>query len=362
MNILSPDVYIHTLNPFAIHFTGSYGIRWYGLAYLAGFTIAYYTILFLAKRGLSFLKPELVSDFVFTAALGTVIGGRLGYCIFYSPELFLKFTSSIPFWGVLAINEGGMASHGGIIGILVACAWFGKKHNIPILHLFDLTTLGGTAGIFFGRIANFVNGELVGRPVESSVPWAVKFPQDIMAWPIQDPERLGTLGNVVTKIGVPNENWQSAISKMRMNDSSWGFVQHTLARLVEAVQSGNASVTEALAPLLTARHPSQLYEALLEGAFLFISLVFLWRKPLKPGVIAGSFFVLYAIVRIIGEQFRMPDAQIGYQLLGLTRGQWLSIAMLALGSIALFVWQRRNTAPIGGWCASSVKLPLKENV
>jgi len=121
MNNFSPDAYLHTLNPFAIHISGNFGIRWYGLAYLAGFLIGYYIILFLAKRGLSPLKPESVGDFVFTTALGAVIGGRLGYCILYSPELFTKITSSIPYWGVLAINEGGMASHGGIAGVIVAC-------------------------------------------------------------------------------------------------------------------------------------------------------------------------------------------------------------------------------------------------
>lgn len=349
MNNFVPDAYLHSLNPFAIHISGNFGIRWYGLAYLAGFVIAYYIILFLAKRGLSLLKPEQVSDFVFSAALGTVIGGRLGYCLFYSPDLFAKFNTSFPFWGVLAINEGGMASHGGIIGIMAACYLYGRKHNVSALHLFDLTTLGGTAGIFFGRIANFINGELVGRPVESAVPWAVKFPQDILSWPTQDPERLSALGTTVNKLGIPMENWQSVISKLRWNDSSWGFVQHTLNQVVEAVQNGNTAVTAELRPLLLARHPSQLYEALLEGAFLFICLTLLWRKPLKPGVIAGSFFVLYAIVRIIGEQFRMPDIQIGYQLFGLTRGQWLSFVMLALGALALIMWRHRDVALIGGW-------------
>lgn len=349
MNNFSPDAYLHTLNPFAIHFSGNFGIRWYGLAYLAGFVIAYYIILYLAKRGLSQLKPEQVGDFVFSAALGTVVGGRLGYCLFYSPELFLKFSPAFPFWGVLAINEGGMASHGGIIGIIVASMLFARKHGISSLHLCDLTTLGGTAGIFFGRIANFVNGELVGRPVQSAIPWAVKFPQDILAWPGQDPERLSSLGNAVTKLGLPMENWQSAVSRLRWNDSSWGFVQHTLNQLVEAVQNGNQAVIAALRPLLDSRHPSQLYEAGLEGAFLFLCLTLLWRKPLKPGIIAGTFFVLYAVVRIIGEQFRMPDAQIGYQLFDLTRGQWLSIVMLILGGTALFLWSRRPVAPIGGW-------------
>jgi phosphatidylglycerol:prolipoprotein diacylglycerol transferase len=348
MNNFSPDAYFHHLHPFAIHISGNFGIRWYGLAYLAGFYIGYLIILALSKRGLTPLKPDSVGDFVFSAALGTVIGGRLGYCVFYAPELFTKMSAKFPYWGVLAINEGGMASHGGIIGVLLACILYARRHGIPALHLFDLTTLGGSAGIFFGRIANFVNGELVGRPVEGNVPWAVKFPQDIYLWPGHDPERLAALRTVVDKIGISPETWDSWVAKLSW-DGSWGSVQAALTKIMDAVQSSNTPVIDALRPLIVSRHPSQLYEALLEGAFLFICLVLIWRKPRKPGVIAGWFFVLYSLVRIVGEQFRMPDAQIGFQLFGLTRGQWLSAGMLLLGSLALYFWSRRSAEPLGGW-------------
>lgn len=343
------DGYLHTLNPFALQISGNLGIRWYGLAYVAGFLIGYWIIQWLARTRLSPLSPEKAGDFVFNVALGTIIGGRLGYCLFYNPDLFLKFTSSFPFWGVFAINEGGMASHGGIVGIIVACLWYGKKHGVPALHLFDLTTLGGTAGVFFGRIANFVNGELVGRPVESAVPWAVKFPQDILAWPGKDPERMASLASVVDKIGISSETWHAWLTNSPWDPAIWNRVHETLARIIEAVQTGNSAIQESLRPLLIARHPSQLYEALLEGTFLFICLALIWRTPRKPGVIAGWFFVLYSIVRIIGEQFRMPDAHIGFQLFGLTRGQWLSIVMLALGSLALWIWSRRSVPSLGGW-------------
>ncbi len=345
------DAYLHTLNPFAIHFSGNIGIRWYGLAYVAGFLIGYWIIRRLAQRHLSQLNVEQAGDFVFNVALGTIIGGRLGYCFFYSPELFLKFTSSVPFWGVLAINEGGMASHGGIIGIIVACILYARKHKVSSLHLFDITTLGGTAGIFFGRIANFINGELVGRPIESAVPWAVKFPQDILLWPNRDPERLSALASVVNKLGISESTWWNWIGNTPPNPGNWWNIQGTLVRIIDAVQGGNTAVQEALKPILLARHPSQLYEALLEGLFLFVTLSFIWRKPQKPGVIAGWFFVLYSLVRIIGEQFRMPDAHIGYQLFGLTRGQWLSLGMLLLGVSALILWSRRAAEKLGGWAS-----------
>lgn len=360
MTDLVPNAYFHQLNPFAIHFGGSFGIRWYGLAYLAGFLAAYLIILHFAKRGLSLLKPEVVGDFVFTAALGTVVGGRLGYCIFYSPELFTKFSSSFPFWGVLAINEGGMASHGGIIGILVACSVFGRRHGVSPLHLFDLTTLGGTIGIFFGRIANFVNGELVGRPVESAVRWAVKFPQDMLLWPSSDIQRLTALKDVVPKIGISPQTWEGWAQSAPFDRANWANAQRGISQLLDAVQSGNTAIIDGIRPILLARHPSQIYEALLEGLFLFICLVLIWSKPRKPGVIAGWFFVLYSVVRIVGEQFRMPDAQIGFQLFGLTRGQWLSVVMLLLGMSVLLYWSRRAAPLIGGWARRNNATPSTE--
>ena len=341
--------YVHTLNPFAVRITDSFGIRWYGLSYLAGFLVSYFIIRQLSRRSLTPLKLELVGDFIFTVALGTIIGGRLGYCLLYSPELFVRFSSSAPFWGVLAINEGGMASHGGILGILLASLLFARRHSLSGLHLADLTTLGGGIGIFFGRLANFVNGELVGRAAPANLPWGVKFPQDIFLWPSHEPGRLQDLSPAVVALGSSAEKWNENLAHYQFDLGAWRFVEETLHNIVAAVQNGNLAVTEKLAAVLTVRHPSQLYEALLEGLLLFLIIVFIWRKPRKPGVVTGSFFVFYSLVRIVGEQFRQPDVQIGYQMWGLTRGQWLSFGLLAFGLVFVALCARRKVVPLGGW-------------
>lgn len=341
MTDLWPNSYLHTLNPFVIRFTETFGIRWYGLAYLAGFLFGYWFIAWLAKRQLTILPYELASDFIFTVALGTVIGGRLGYCIFYAPELFARFTSAPPFWGVLAIHQGGMASHGGIFGIICACLWFGRKHKLSALALFDLTTIGGAIGIFFGRLANFVNGELVGRVAPAGYSWAVKFPEDVFLWPRAEPARLKTLSVVVQELGVSQEKWDT-IANTRA-------VEPYLGRIIDATQNGNVAVQNAIRPLLDGRYPSQLFEAGLEGMLIFCTLMLIWRNPRKPGVIAGWFLVIYPLVRIVGEQFRMPDPQIGFQALGLTRGQWLSVVMLLITSCCLVIWSKRPVEKIGGW-------------
>ena len=167
-------MFLHTFDPFAIQFTENFGIRWYGLAYLAGFLLGYLFVIRLSKLKRSPIPITKVGDFIFAMVLSVLLGGRLGYCLFYRPELFFDFSSTIPFWGVLAIHEGGMASHGGVIGFIAGCILFGRKHKYPIGHLFDLTLVGIFLGVFFGRIANFINGELYGRI--TNVPWAVKFP------------------------------------------------------------------------------------------------------------------------------------------------------------------------------------------
>ena len=340
------DGYLHDINPFAIQFTQNFGLRWYGLSYLAGFYFGYLIIRWFSKRGLSPLTPQLAADFVFAVAVGTIVGGRLGYCIFYSPALLTEFNGTLPFWGVLAIHKGGMASHGGMIGIVAACIYFGRRHKVSPLHLFDLTALCGTIGIFFGRIANFINGELVGRPVVSDIPWAVKFPQDILSWPA---DKLQSIGECVARLGVSTDSWRGALTRFPYDMQSRNFVEGTLQSLVDRVQHHDLVVGACLRPHLLSRHPSQLYAALLEGAFLFVTLMFIWRAPRKPGVIAGCFFTLYAIVRIIGEQFRMPDPQIGYQIFGATRGQLLSLVLFIIGLGALYIWSMRPAPTMGGW-------------
>lgn len=164
---------VHDLNPFLWQISGNFGLRWYGLSYMMGFICAFFIIGWLAKRQRAGLQPNMVGDFITYTAIGTLVGGRLGYCLFYAPDLFLKFKGDFPFWGVLAVNEGGMASHGGMIGIAIACILFSRKYAINMLYLFDLVTVGGPIGVFFGRIANFINGELVGRPSDPDFPLTV---------------------------------------------------------------------------------------------------------------------------------------------------------------------------------------------
>jgi len=351
VNSSSNSAYLHDLNPFLLRIYEDFGIRWYGLAYLAGFLAGYLIILLLSRRQLTQITPKMVSDFVFTVALGAIIGGRVGYAVFYNPYLFIDFSSAVPFWGLLAIHHGGMASHGGIIGVSLACVWYGRRNNLGILHLLDLTTLGGAIGIFFGRLANFINGELPGRPAPENLPWAVKFPQDILAWPSEQPERLREISGVVKELGVREETWLEIVRSYQWDSRAWHTMESALNRIIEEIQTGNVVIAEALRPFLIARHPSQIYGAFLEGLMVFCVLLFVWKKPRKPGIIGCAFLITYSIMRIFVEQFRMPDIGIGFQLLNLTRGQWLSIAMLLFGLVSLYIVRQRSVGKIGGWGA-----------
>lgn len=354
------SVWVHNLDPFLIQFSSTFGIRWYGLAYLTGFVVGAMLMIFLAKRGRRAIRADMVTDYITYVVLGTMIGGRLGYALFYSPDLLTDFSSSFPFWGVLRVWEGGMASHGGIIGVFVAGLLFAKRHKLDWRHLGDLVVLGGSVGIFFGRIANFINGELFGRPAPAGWPLSVKFPGEMFLWLKHDKEKnladLASGPDLLPKIvdaakacGVDVNQLNTWISQVRSSQGARYQVQNVINTIIEQIQNGNEAARQALGAVLTPRYPSQLYEAVLEGLLLFIIAFWFWRKPRKPGVVGALWLTCYAVVRIIGEHFRMPDAEIGFQLFGLTRGQWLSIGQLVISAALLAYVASRKVPVISGW-------------
>lgn len=323
--------WLHRIDPFAVHLYDNVGVRWYGLSYLAGFTAAYLILRGMAASGRSQLQPKQVGDFIVAAAIGTVVGGRLGYCVFYQPDLLLS-------WRVVALWDGGMASHGGMIGIILASVVYARRHGYSSLHLLDMTAFSGPVGVFFGRIANFVNGELYGRVTSPDLPWSVRFPQEL-EYKLQAPDVVMVIAKV----------------RQMIADGIIRPVGDAYQNLLHAVQT-NEQVAQMVKDLpldvLPARHPSQLYQALLEGLAVFVVLGLVWMRPRKPGVIGGCFVVMYAIMRIIGEQFRMPDHHLihrEFAAWGVTRGQLLSGVMLMIGVGCLGYWIRRSGVKLGGW-------------
>ncbi len=349
--------YIHQLSPIALPIYENIAIRWYGLAYLGGLLLGLLLMRKMSQRGGNLLDFEQLSDFVTWMALGVMVGGRLGYCLFYSPDLLTDFSVSFPFWGVLKVWEGGMSSHGGALGVLFASYFFGRKHKVCWMHISDLSVLGASLGFFFGRIANFINGELYGRVVEKPISWAVKFPQELTQWIHYSQNKLMTLEPLAQKfagtIGVPEGltayNWTELVSRYALESKAKGIVKGFVSWIQNQCMEKNQLVVEALQTVLPARYPSQLIQALCEGLLVFIILNIIWLKPRKPGVLTAWFGILYATARIIGEQFRMPDVQIGFQAFGLTRGQWLSVGMLVVGLVLLIYCLRRDVEKIKGW-------------
>jgi phosphatidylglycerol:prolipoprotein diacylglycerol transferase len=358
---MSASVWVHDLNPFVVRFSESFGIRWYGLAYLTGFVVGALFMIFLAKRGRGTISPTRVVDFITYVVLGTMLGGRLGYVLFYGHELLFDFSSKAPYWGALRVWEGGMSSHGGILGVMLASVLFARRYKMQWLHLGDLVTLGGSIGIFFGRLANFVNGELFGREAPSTAWYAMKFPNEMYLWlrhdigrnlsePASSPDLVPKMTEAVKALGPASElQFHADLAQLHTSTTAQTGITVLIEKIVHAIQGGSVSVRTALGSELTPRYPSQLIEAVLEGLLLFVISLWFWRKPHKPGVVGGVWLTIYAVVRIFGEQFRMPDAHLGYQLFGLTRGQWLSIAMLASSAVLLILAMRSETLKIGGW-------------
>jgi len=338
--------YLHRLDRFAIRFMDDgpavfMGIRWYGLSYVAGFILGYLLIRRVARVGVSTLEPKNVSDFIWTLLWGVVIGGRLGYVLFYEPSLLWD----PPLLGVFKVWEGGMSSHGGMIGAILACVYHARRHKHVIRYLTDLICFAAPAGLLLGRLANFVNGELWGRPCRPDLPWAVRFPQEITAW---SADRLLNLYHQLPAELTSRMPIEPA--DIMVSEPVHLYFSNTV---IDLVQRGSTQVTAVLEPLLLPRHPSQIYEALLEGLVLFVVLAVIWVRPRRPGILSSWFLILYGAMRILAEHFREPDIDIGLQWLGLTRGQWLSVLMVIVGAGLLIAFLRRAADPMGGWRAQS---------
>ncbi len=259
-------------NPVALSL-GPVQIHWYGLTYLAAFLL----FLFLARRRVAL--PHFanagwtrrdVEDMLFYGVLGVVIGGRVGYALFYKPGQYLANPLEI-----FMVWKGGMAFHGGLLGVIVAMALFARSRKRSFLNVMDVVAPCVPTGLASGRMGNFINGELWGRAADPATPWAMAFPQ-----------------------------------------------------------SGN----------LTPRHPSQLYQFLLEGLLLFVLLWLYSRKQRATGQVAAAFVFGYGVLRFIAEYFRQPDDFLGILALGMSMGQWLCVPMIVIGG-GLWWWfgQNNNT-------------------
>ena len=342
-------IYYHQLDPFLIQFTETFGIRWYSLAYIVGVLSAYYLAFFFIKKGRLFLPASQILDIVTYGAIGAIIGGRIGYCLFYAPYLLTSFDSSFPFWGLLKIHEGGMASHGGILGLVISQLIYSYYRKVPFLALMDLAALGGSIGLFLGRIANFINGELYGRVVENKALLGVKFPSEIFLWIEQSKnykEQLLSLKSLLPNLSqIPNFSprlpssymWEDWVQQLAQTGSAYrAQITQVCHWIVE--NSAHPQIRAGLEPLLFIRHPSQFYQSFFGGLIPLIVICILWSKPRSAGTVAISWVFIYLLGRIFTEFFRLPDAEIGYQLFNLTRGQWLSFFLLILLSTIYFTF------------------------
>jgi phosphatidylglycerol---prolipoprotein diacylglyceryl transferase len=296
--ISPPDYYLHDLSPHLFRFSDSFTLHWYGLAYVLGFYLTYLVMRHLARRGLSEIKEDQVADFITLVALfGVVLGGRIGYMLLYDWDQFVKTP-----WMLFMIHKGGMASHGGIAGVALFCLWYARRHQISWTGIGDTLVCGAPLGVFCGRIANFINGELFGRVTQ--VPWAMKFPTELRH------EDFMKQGGESVSLPLNLQHSPEIIGWFEKNGG------------------GRAELEAILHP----RHPSQLYEALGEGLFLSGILLFVRiRWPRLPhGVLTGLFFLFYAVARISLESLRQPDSG-AEAILGMTRGQFFSVFMVVIG-------------------------------
>lgn len=340
--------WVHDLNPFIFRVTESFGPRWYGAAYLLAFLAGYVLLVRLARQGILRMPPERVPDLVLAVCIfGVLVGGRLGYVLFYDlPEalragttpLLWQFSGDVPFWGVLKVWKGGMAAHGGVIGVILTLIVFARRNRLSIPNVGDAACMVVPLGLFFGRIANFINGELYGHV--ANVPWAVKFPTEVSS-PTNGVQVVPqeAVDKVIWEV---NEKLGSGV--INSNQQLVEFIQGTLplpGLSGEAYRSVSDFATQQMGLILPARHPSQLYQALLEGLLLFVICWVIGKKWRKDGMAGGAFLTFYPILRILGEQFRVGDTPV--QVLGveMSKGVLYSVPMAAAGVVYWVYWIRR---------------------
>jgi len=253
---------------------GPFAIHWYGLTYLVAFGLfmllgfrRLHHLPYAAQKGDAAWHRKDIEDMLFYGVLGVVLGGRLGYCLFYKPAFYVANPEEI-----FQVWHGGMSFHGGLIGVLVALAVFARVRGKSWLEVTDLVAPCVPLGLASGRVGNFINGELWGRFSPLDLPWGMVFPQ-----------------------------------------------------------SGS----------MLPRHPSQIYQFLLEGCLLFVLLWLYARKPRRLGEVSGAFLIGYGVMRFTAEYFREPDAFLGLLSMGLSMGQWLCVPMVLIG-IAMWLWAQKQ--------------------
>lgn len=284
-------MYLHNLDPIALHLPfWPHGIHWYGIMYLAGFAIAYFLGMRRIRAGrLLGVNEEGLSDLLFYGMVGVVLGGRIGYILFYN---FSEFVSD-PLM-LFRINEGGMSFFGGLVGVMATVAWWSWKHKLRVFDTIDFVAPLVPPGLGLGRLGNFINGELWGKFTQAD--WGVIFPQSLTN----------------------------------------AYASLTPAQLQTLYDSGELNQF--------ARHPTQLYQMFLEGVLLLGFLFWFTRKPRARYAASGWFALLYGSFRFLVEFVRLPDEQLGYLAGGwLTMGQILSVPLIVLGLVFLFM---SRTSPV----------------
>jgi phosphatidylglycerol:prolipoprotein diacylglycerol transferase len=343
--------WFHNLSPFALRISGDFGLRWYGLSYALGFLFGWLLLRWLGKRGAVPIKPERAGDAILYAVVGVVVGGRLGYALVYEPSLFWTISRDPPWWGLLAINHGGMASHGGMAGVIIASFVIARKLCDPepgrqrgsVLRVLDGLALITPPGLFLGRMANFVNGELLGREYAGSPApwWAIKFPQEVLV--VDSAGHQGLPPRSDAELAQIREIWEN--SGIRASSFEGGY-----RLLLEKIQAGRHDLQAQLEPLIHARYPSQLMQGAAEGIVLGLVLWIIARWPHRAGVIGCWFMICYGVMRITTEIWRLPDSQFEVgRPMGLSRGQWLSVGMVAVGAVGLVGVVMRGGPRVGGW-------------
>jgi phosphatidylglycerol:prolipoprotein diacylglycerol transferase len=346
---LTLAAWLHDLSPFLVRWSQNGGLRWYGLSYALGFVIAWVVLRELVRRGRTHVSQTFIGDALMYMVVGVVVGGRLGYVLLYEPSILTQVSRSFPFWGVLRMTDGGMAFHGGFAGVVVASllltARMKREHaalakesfGTRFRHLTDLLAPSCTIGLGLGRVANFINGELLGKIVAqpgSPAPWwSVRFPQELYEHRdmVYSPEQRSLLDRTLLRFGGEEQS-----------------LSRVFETLHHATGTTKTELARDLAQVISARHPSQLYQACFEGIVLTAITFWAISRKATPGFVGAWYLIGYGVLRVVAEFFRLPDTHFAVaRPFGLSRGQWFSAAMVVAG-VLMLIWLRGKPRVLTG--------------
>jgi|GEM_PF-5623646 len=311
---------IHDFGPEMLTLFGALRLQWFGSFVFVGVIVSAWFASWIAHRQNAGFSQALVGSALSWMFIGSLLGGRIGYGLFYDTNMFFRFRPEFPVWGLLAFSEGGLSWHGAVLGALVASIFFAHRSGLSQMYILDLTAWVAPLLLFFSRLGSYFSAELLGAVSSAPTPIAFKYPAEILRWPEEVPEKFAQISDL-------------------------GSAQEIFNRF----QAGDLALQTQVLPLLEFRYPFALISALAEGLLVFILLFLIWKSSRKPGMVTSAYLFFTAMAGFAVSTFEWIDASKNPSLLSFSLYQWICLFTALWALIFYVLWVRSRSMSIPGW-------------